>query len=111
MAVVDSDATTPGIPCESCCPVGCHRDGARKHFYGPDIPPVTLTCQGAGCRADICPAAFTSGHLDDFQSLFGLARIHGGIHYRNTIEVSWMQGEAIAQNVIRKFYVHAGNDN
>lgn len=82
-----------------------------EHFYGTDIPPVTLTCQGAGCRADICPAAVASGHLDDFKALFGLARIYGGIHYRNTIEVSWMQGEAIAQNVIRKFYVHAGNDD
>ena len=82
-----------------------------EQFYGTDIPPVTLTCQGAGCRADICSAAFTSGHLDDFQSLFGLARIYGGIHYRSTIEVSWMQGEAIAQNVIRKFYVHSSKDN
>ena len=73
-----------------------------KHFYGTDIPPVTLTCQGAGCRADICPAAYTSGHLDDFEALFGVARIYGGLHYRNTIEVSWMQGEAIAQNIIRQ---------
>ena len=110
MAVVDSDATTPGIPCESCCPVGCHRDGAQallwhRHSTGD------LDLSGAGCRADICPAAVASGHLDDFKALFGLARIYGGIHYRNTIEVSWMQGEAIAQNVIRKFYVHAGNDN
>jgi hypothetical protein len=82
-----------------------------EHFYGTDIPPVTLTCQGAGCRADICTATFTSGHLDDFQSLFGLARIYGGIHYRSTIEVSWMQGEAIARNVIRKVYVHSNKDN
>ena len=59
-----------------------------KHFYGRDVPPVTLTCQGAGCRADICPAAVTSGHLDDFKELFGLARIYGGIHYRNTIVAS-----------------------
>ena len=82
-----------------------------EHFYGTDVPPVTLTCQGAGCRTDICSAAFTSGHLDDFQTLFGLARIYGGIHYRSTIEVSWMQGEAIAENVIRKFYVHSSKDN
>jgi PAP2 superfamily. len=82
-----------------------------KHFYGTDIPPVTLTCQGAGCRADICPAAYTSGHLDDFEALFGVARIYGGLHYRNTIEVSWMQGEAIAQNIIHNFYVHAAKDN
>jgi hypothetical protein len=79
-----------------------------KHFYGANIPPVTLTCQGAGCRADLCPAAVTSGHLDDFQQLFGLARIYGGIHYRNTIEVSWNQGEAIAQHVINNFYTHRG---
>jgi hypothetical protein len=82
-----------------------------KHFYGTDIPPVTLTCQGAGCRADICPAAYTSGHLDDFEALFGVARIYGGLHYRNTIEVSWMQGEAIAQNIIHNFYVHSAKDN
>ena len=82
-----------------------------KHFYGTDIPPVTLTCQGAGCRTDICPAAYTSGHLDDFETLFGVARIYGGLHYRNTIEVSWRQGEAIAQNIIRNFYVHAAKDN
>jgi hypothetical protein len=59
-----------------------------KYFYGADIPPVTPTCQGTNCRADICPAAVTSGHLDDFTEVFGLARIYGGIHYRNTIEVS-----------------------
>ena len=82
-----------------------------KHFYGADIPPVTLSCQGAGCRVDICPAAFTSGHLDDFETLFGVARIYGGIHYRNTIEVSWIQGEAIAQSIIDKFYLHAPNDD
>jgi hypothetical protein len=75
-----------------------------KHFYGEDVPPVTLTCQGAPCRADICPAAMTSGHLDDFKALFGLARIYGGIHYRNTIVVSWAQGEAIGENVIDNFY-------
>ena len=79
-----------------------------KHFYGRNVPPVTLTCQGASCRADICPAAVTSGHLDDFKELFGLARIYGGIHYRNTIEVSWTQGEAIAQNVIDNFYTRRG---
>jgi PAP2 superfamily len=82
-----------------------------EEFYGADIAPVTLTCQGAGCRADICPATFTSGHLDDFQTLFGLARIYGGIHYRGTIEVSWTQGEAIARNVIENVYVHAPDDN
>jgi hypothetical protein len=81
-----------------------------KHFYGVDVPPVTLTCQGAGCRADICPAAYTSGHLDDFEALFGVARIYGGVHYRTTIEVSWLQGEALAHNIIDKFYVHAPND-
>ena len=79
-----------------------------KHFYGANVPPVTLTCQGASCRADICPAAVTSGHLEDFKQLFGLARIYGGIHYRNTIEVSWAQGEAIAQNVIDNFYTRRG---
>ena len=84
---------------------------ALEEFYGTDISPVTLTCQGAGCRADICPATFTSGHLGDFKTLFGLARIWGGIHYRGTIEVSWTQGEAIARNVIENFYVHAPNDN
>jgi PAP2 superfamily len=80
-----------------------------KHFYGPNIPPVTLTCEGASCRPDICPAAVTAGHLDDFKELFGLARIYGGIHYRNTIVVSWAQGEAIAQNVIDNFYVRRGH--
>ena len=79
-----------------------------KHFYGANIPPVTLTCQGAACRADICPAAVTSGHLEDFKQLFGLARIYGGIHYRSTIEVSWTQGEAIARNVIDNFYTRGG---
>jgi hypothetical protein len=81
-----------------------------EEFYGTDISPVTLTCQGAGCRADICSATFTSGHLDDFKTLFGLARIYGGIHYRGTIEVSWTQGEAIARNVIENFYVNAPDD-
>ena len=75
-----------------------------KHMYGADIPAVTMTCQGAGCRVDICPATFTSGHLEDFKELFGVARIYGGIHYRHTIDVSWAQGEAIAQNAIDKFY-------
>jgi hypothetical protein len=75
-----------------------------EHFYGANVPPVTLTCQGASCRADICPAAVTSGHLEDFKRLFGLARIYGGIHYRHTIEASWAQGEAIGQNVIDNFY-------
>ena len=79
-----------------------------KHFYGRDVPPVTLTCQGAGCRADICPAAVTSGHLDDFKELFGLARIYGGIHYRNTIVVSWAQGKAIGQHVIDNVYTRRG---
>ena len=75
-----------------------------KHFYGTDVPPVSLTCAGASCRTDICPAAVISGHLDDFKTLFGLARIYGGIHYRNTIEASWAEGDAIAQNVIENFY-------
>ena len=79
-----------------------------KHFYGENVPRVTLTCQGASCRADICPAAVTSGHLDDFKALFGLARIYGGIHYRNTIDVSWAQGEAIGKNVIDNFYTRRG---
>jgi hypothetical protein len=82
-----------------------------KHMYGADVPPVTLTCQGAGCRTDICPATFTSGHLDDFEELFGVARIYGGIHYRHTIEVSWAQGEAIAQNVIDHFYRLRNNED
>ena len=81
-----------------------------EEFYGFDIPPVTLTCQGAGCRADICSAALTSGHLDDFRTLFGLARIYGGIHYRGTIQVSWRQGDAIARNVIENFYRPAPQD-
>jgi hypothetical protein len=79
-----------------------------KHFYGEDVPPVTLTCLGASCRADMCPAAVTSGHLDDFKALFGLARIYGGIHYRNTIVVSWAQGEAIGQYVIDNVYTRRG---
>lgn len=82
-----------------------------KYFYGTDVPPVTLTCQGGGCRSDICPAAYTFSHLDHFKTLFGVARIYGGIHYRNTIEVSWMQGEAIAQNIIDKFYVRDEDEN
>jgi PAP2 superfamily len=75
-----------------------------KHMYGADLPAVTLTCQGVGCRADICPATFTSGHLEDFKELFGVARIYAGIHYRHTIEVSWAQGDTIAFNAINNFY-------
>jgi len=43
--------------------------------------------------------------------LNGVARIYGGLHDRNTIEVSWTQGEAIAQNIIDNFYVHEPNDD
>src|SRR5262247_1041264 len=59
------------------------------YFYGEDVPPVTLTCEAASC-----PAGFnvTSGHLDDFKTLFGLARIFGGIHYRNSINLGWNLG-------------------
>ena len=103
MAVVDSDSAAPGIPANHAVQSGAIVT-VLKHFYGANVPPVTLTCQGASCRADICPAAVTSGHLEDFKQLFGLARIYGGIHYRNTIEVSWAQGEAIGQNVIDNFY-------
>ncbi len=74
-----------------------------KHFYGGDVPPVTLTCEAASC-----PAGFTitSGHLDDFMTLFGLARIYGGIHFRNSIILGWQQGAQIAQNAIENFYLH-----
>jgi hypothetical protein len=76
-----------------------------KYFYGGDVPPVTLTCEAA-----TCPVGFTvtSGHLDDFKALFGLARIYGGIHYRNSINLGWEQGVQIAQNAIENFYRHAG---
>ena len=79
-----------------------------KHFYGEDVPPVTLTCEAASC-----PAGFTvtSGHLDDFMVLFGLARIYGGIHFRFSINLGWEQGVEIARNAIQNFYVHSnGHD-
>jgi hypothetical protein len=74
-----------------------------KYFYEADVPAVTLTCEAASC-----PAGFTvtSGHLDDFKMLFGLARIWGGIHYRNSINLGWEQGVQIAQNAIENFYRH-----
>ena len=77
---------------------------ALKYFYGNDVPPVTLTCEAASC-----PAGFTvtSGHLDDFKMLFGMARIWGGVHYRNSINLGWAQGVQIAQNAIQNFYRHA----
>jgi hypothetical protein len=73
-----------------------------KYFYGEDVPPVTLTCEAASC-----PVGFTvtSGHLDDFKTLFGLARIYGGIHYRNSINLGWEQGVQIAENAIQSFYL------
>jgi hypothetical protein len=76
-----------------------------KHFYGDDVPPVTLTCEAA-----TCPVGFTvtSGHLDDFKTLFGLARIYGGIHYRFSINIGWEQGVQIAENAIENFYLHSG---
>jgi len=75
-----------------------------KHFYGEDVPPVTLTCEAASC-----PTGFTVtfSHLDDVKTLFGLARIYGGIHYRNSVNVGWEQGMRIAQNVIQNFYLHS----
>src|SRR5215475_2134364 len=74
-----------------------------KYFYGEDVPPVTLTCEAASC-----PAGFTvtSGHLDDFKTLFGMARIWGGIHYRNSINLGWELGVQIAQNALQNFYLH-----
>jgi hypothetical protein len=74
-----------------------------KYFYGEDVPPVTLTCEAASC-----PAGFTvtSGHLDDFKTLFGMARIWGGIHYRNSINLGWALGVQLAQNAIQNFYLH-----
>lgn len=74
---------------------------ALKHSYGKDIPPVTLTCTAASCTPGF---TVTSGHLDDFRALFGLARIYGGIHYRNTIDLSWGQGDAIGGKVISTSY-------
>lgn len=76
-----------------------------KYFYGEDVPAVTLTCEAA-----TCPIGFTvtSGHLDDFKTLFGLARIYGGIHYRNSIILGWQQGVQIAQNAIENYYVPSG---
>ena len=55
---------------------------ALKYTYGEDVPPVTLTREAASCTPGF---TVTSSHLDDFEALFGLARIYGGIHYRNTI--------------------------
>ena len=74
-----------------------------RYFYGEDVTPVTLTCE-----ATSCPAGFTvtSGHLDDFRTLFGLARIWGGIHYRNSINLGWALGVQMAQNAIQNFYLH-----
>jgi hypothetical protein len=80
---------------------------ALKYTYGEDIPPVTLTCEAASCTPGF---TVTSGHLDDFKALFGLARIYGGIHYRNTINLGWEQGEAIAENVIETTYTHGGKE-
>ena len=80
-----------------------------KYFYGEDVPPVTLTCEAASC-----PAGFTVtyGHLDDFKTLFGMARIWGGIHYRNSVNLGWELGVQIAQNAIQNFYLHsAGQGN
>src|SRR5215510_10240120 len=74
-----------------------------KYFYGEDIQPVTLTCEAASCPAGF---AVTSGHLDDFKTLFGMARIWGGIHYRNSINLGWNLGVEIAQNAIQNFYLH-----
>jgi hypothetical protein len=76
---------------------------ALKHSYGEDVPPVTLTCPAASCTPGF---TVTSGHLDDFKLLFGLARIYGGIHYRNTIEQSWRQGDAVGEKVISTSYAH-----
>jgi hypothetical protein len=76
---------------------------ALKHSYGEDIPPITLTCPAASCAPGF---TVTSGHLDDFRALFGLARIYGGIHYRNTINLSWGQGDAVGGNVISTSYTH-----
>jgi hypothetical protein len=76
---------------------------ALKHSYGQNVPPVTLTCPAASCTPGF---TITSGHLDDFKLLFGLARIYGGIHYRNTIEQSWRQGDAVGEKVISTSYAH-----
>jgi PAP2 superfamily len=81
---------------------------ALKHSYGEDIPPVTLTCAVVSCTPGF---TVTSGHLDDFRALFGLARIYGGIHYRNTIDLSWRQGAAIGENVISTSYTHRNRRN
>jgi hypothetical protein len=80
---------------------------ALKYFYGEDVSPVTLTCEAASC-----PAGFTVtyGHLDDFKTLFGMARIWGGIHYRNSVNLGWAQGVQIAQNAIQNFYRHADGE-
>jgi hypothetical protein len=76
---------------------------ALKHSYGEDIPPVSLTCPAVSCTSGF---TVTSGHLDDFRMLFGLARIYGGIHYRNTIDLSWGQGDAVGEKVISTSYTH-----
>ena len=76
---------------------------ALKHSYGEDVPPVTLTCPAASCTPGF---TVTAGHLDDFRLLFGLARVYSGIHYRNTIDQSWLQGDAVGAQVIRTSYAH-----
>ena len=81
---------------------------ALKHSYGEDIPPVTLTCAAASCTPGF---TVTYGHLDDFITLFGLARIYAGIHYRNTIELSWVQGEALGENVISTSYTRRNTED
>ena len=79
-----------------------------KHFYGSERPTGHLDLPGGLLQGGYLPCRGDLRSSRGFQALFGLARIYGGIHYRNTIEVSWTQGEAIAQNVIDNFYTRRG---
>src|SRR6266545_1903579 len=46
----------------------------------------------------------TYSSLSQFQQLWGLARIYGGIHYRHSVELGWAQGESVGQWVIKNAY-------
>ena len=109
MAVGDSDSAPPGIPYQSRRPVRSHRHSAQA-LLREERPTRHLDLPGGLLQGGYLSCRGTSGHLDDFKELFGLARIYGGIHYRTTIEVSWTQGEAIAQNVIDHFYTRRALD-
>jgi hypothetical protein len=105
LAVIDPDSATPRISIESQYSIRrrSRYPQALLRLGRPtgdvDVSGIWMQAGHLSCRSDV-------RHLDDFKELSGLARIYGGIHYRNTVEVSWAQGEAIAQHVIENFYRH-----